>query len=119
MSFSEVAQLIAAIAFAVLVCLCAIPLFKLGKTIDALTDSVKQLSNSTKGMVDGMSETVERANGQLERVDSITRSASEIAQDASAVSTLLSSTIGRPLIKIAAFSYATRKVLRIQKKDKQ
>lgn len=115
MTFSEIAQLISAVAFAILVIACAIPLVKLGKSIDALTVGITEISSSSKGIVDGLSETVEKANGQLERVDTITRSATEIAQDASAVSTLLSSTVGRPLIKVAAFSYALRKTMRINK----
>ncbi|QPK94605.1 DUF948 domain-containing protein [Actinomyces sp. zg-332] len=111
MSFSEIAQLIAAIAFAIFVIACAIPLIKLGKSIDELTIGIRKISNEA-------TETIELANGQLENVDVITRSASEIAQDASAMSTLLSSTVGKPLIKVAAFSYAVRKTMRINKDDK-
>ena len=49
MSLGDVAGLIAAIAFVALVGFLAVPLWKLGRTFDAATASVKDLTDHTTG----------------------------------------------------------------------
>lgn len=111
MTVSEIASLIAAIAFAVLVLFCAIPLFKLGRLFDSVSKSVVELSTEAQQTVVQATQTVKDANAQLERVDAITTSAAQVTQDISAMSTLMSATVGGPLIKVAAFNHAVRSVL--------
>ena len=109
--------MVAAIAFAVLVLLLAVPLLKLGGLIDELRKSVQDITVDARGTVQEASKTITEVNTQLAKVDTVTTSASQMAQDASAVSTLVSSTVGRPLIKLAAFSAATREVLQGRKRQ--
>lgn len=111
MTAAEIASLIAAIAFAVLVLFCAYPLFKLGRLFEAVNNSVKELSTEAQQTVVEATQTVRDANAQLERVDAITTSAAQVTQDVSAMSTLASATLGGPLIKVAAFNHAVRSVL--------
>ena len=47
MSIGEIASLIAALAFLLLVLFLAIPLWKLGKVFDQLQGSIKQVANDT------------------------------------------------------------------------
>ncbi|MDO5671947.1 MAG: DUF948 domain-containing protein [Actinomycetaceae bacterium] len=113
MSISEIASLIAAIAFAVLVVAMVVPLLKLGKFFADLSTSVQEITASSIQTVDGTSEAMTQVNVQLERVDTITQAASRSAEDLSALTTLLSATLGKPLIKISAFSYAVRKAMNL------
>ena len=113
MSVGEVASLIAALAFLLLVVFLAIPLWKLGKVFDQLQGSIKQVAADTGDTVKEVSQTVRDANAQLVRVDAVTTSAAQVAQDISAVSTLVSSTFAGPLIKLSAFSYAARRMFKI------
>ena len=110
MSIGEIASLIAALAFLLLVLFLAIPLWKLGKVFDQLQGSIKQVANDTGDTVKEVTQTVRDANAQLVRVDAVTTSAAQVAQDVSAVSTLVSSTFAEPLSKLSASSYATRKL---------
>jgi len=117
MSVGEIASLIAAIAFLLLVVFLAIPLWKLGKVFDQLQGSIEQVAADTGDTVKEVSQTVGDANAQLVRVDAVTTSAAQVAQDISAVSTLVSSTFAGPLIKLSAFSYAARKMFNRKGQD--
>lgn len=109
MPTGSIAALIAAIAFAVLVIAAAIPLIRLGSAFGELQRSIKKLTEESLPAVQG-------ASTAMEQVNTVTASASRSAEDLSALATLLSATLGKPLIKISAFSYATRRALR---KDKE
>ena len=106
-----VAGLLAAIAFVGLVGFLAVPLVKLGRTFDAATESVKELTAHTVPVLDETAATVATTNAQLVKVDSVTTSAAEISQNVSALTALVAATVGGPLIKVAAFSYGVRQAL--------
>ncbi|MDR0481748.1 MAG: DUF948 domain-containing protein [Cellulomonadaceae bacterium] len=108
MSVGDVAGLIAAIAFVLLVGVIAVPLIKLGKVFDEATTSLKEVTNHSVPILDEAVTTVASTNVQLGKVDTITTSAAHTAENVSALAGLYSATLGRPLVKVAAFSYATR-----------
>jgi uncharacterized protein YoxC len=111
MSLGDVAGLIAAIAFVLLVGFLALPLIKLGKVFDAATQSVKDITDHAVPVLDETVTTVATTNAQLMKVDTMTTSAAEISQNVSALTALVSATIGGPLIKVAAFSYGVRQAM--------
>ena len=111
MSVGDVAGLVAAIAFVLLVGVLAVPLVKLGRTFDAATRSVRDLTDHTVPVLDETATTVASANAQLVKVDTMTTSAAEISQNVSALTALVAATVGGPLIKVAAFSYGVRQAL--------
>ena len=108
---SAIAGVIAALAFVGLVGFLAVPLVKLGRTFDAATQSVKELTEHTVPVLDETAATVATTNAQLVKVDSVTTSAAEISQNVSALTALVAATVGGPLIKVAAFSYGVRQAL--------
>lgn len=108
MSIGDIAGLIAAIAFVLLVGALAFPLVKLGKVFDEASTSVRKLTDHTTPILDETATTVAGANSQLAKIDSITSSAQQVSQNASALSSLFAATLGGPLIKIAAFSAGVR-----------
>jgi len=108
MNAGDVAGLIAAIAFVLLVAALAVPLIKLGRVLDTTRESLQQVTEHTLPVIDEAATTIASANGQLVKVDLATTAAAETAQNVSALTSLASATIGRPLIKVAAFSMAVR-----------
>lgn len=108
MTAGGIAALIAAIAFAIGVAFTAVPLLKLGKVFDQLTESIKEVASNANQTIEEANQIVHDANTQLTRVDAVTTSAAQVSQDLSALSALMSATLGAPLIKLAAFTHATR-----------
>jgi uncharacterized protein YoxC len=106
-----IAGALAALAFVALVAFLAVPLVKLGRTFDAATQSVKDLTEHTVPVLDETAATVASTNAQLVKVDTVTTSAAEISQNVSALTALVAATVGGPLIKVAAFSYGVRQAV--------
>jgi uncharacterized protein YoxC len=111
MSIGELAGLIAALAFVLLVGFLGYPLYKLGKVFDEARLSVHDLSGSAVPLLDEVTTTVTTTNSQLVRVDTITRNMAEVSEDVSALTRLFAATLGSPVVKVAAFSYGVRQVL--------
>jgi len=108
MSMGDVAGLIAAVAFVLLVGLLAIPLVKLGRVLDEATRSIREVTEHSVPILDEAATTVASTNDQLIKVDTITTSAAQVSENVSALAGLYASTLGRPLVKVAAFSYGVR-----------
>ena len=104
MSGSDIAGLIAAAAFVVLVVLLAVPIMKLGKVFDELRKSIKDLADGTTPLIGEVANTVATTNDQLKKVDAITSNVSDTTANVSALSSLVAATVGKPLIKVAAFT---------------
>jgi uncharacterized protein YoxC len=107
-SGGDIAGLIAAGIFAVLVGLLAVPLIKLGRVFDETSDTIREVRESATPLLTEMSSTLTEANKQLARVDSITTSVEEATANLSSLVALFSATLGGPLIKIAGFSAGVR-----------
>lgn len=109
MTGGDIAGLLAAGVFAVLVGLLAVPIWKLGKVFDELRLTIRSLNNETVPLIDEVTRTVSTTNAQLEKVDGITTNVSDASANVSALSSLVASTVGQPLIKVAAFSHGVRR----------
>ncbi|MDT7802218.1 DUF948 domain-containing protein [Amycolatopsis sp. cg9] len=116
MSAGQIAALIAAGAFVVLVVLLAIPLIKLGKTLDAATEAIERTNSNTDPLLIGANQTITHVNTQLERVDGITSNAQAVTGNVSALTSVFTATLGGPLVKTAALSYGLSKAIRARKK---
>jgi uncharacterized protein YoxC len=113
MSGGDIAGLIAAAVFAVLVGLLAIPLVKLGRVFDQTTDAIRDASAGIAPILTETTVTIREANQQLARVDTITRSVADVTGNVSALVALFAATVGGPLIKLAGFSAAVRAAFRM------
>jgi len=109
MSVGDIAGLIAAIAFVLLVGVLAVPLIKLGRVLDEARVSVKELTDHSVPILDETAATVASTNVQLTRVDTITTAAVSVSENVSALTSLFAATVGGPMVKVAAFSYAVRR----------
>ncbi|GAA1664857.1 DUF948 domain-containing protein [Fodinicola feengrottensis] len=114
-TFGEVAGLIAAIAFLLLVGVLAVPLLKLGRTVDQATRAMTQVADglgptlaNINTTIDGVNETLVGVNGQLIKVDVMTTNVQQVTTNAAAMTTLFASTVGGPLVRVAAVTYGVR-----------
>ncbi|HEX3921838.1 MAG TPA: DUF948 domain-containing protein [Streptosporangiaceae bacterium] len=111
MSAGEVAGLVVAVAWAVLVLFLAYVLIALGGTLRALTKVVADIGDSTVPVLHEVTTTVATANLALDRVETITTNVSTITKNASALSSIAAVSFGGPLVKVASFSYGVRRAL--------
>jgi uncharacterized membrane protein YoaK (UPF0700 family) len=115
-SAGQIAGLVAAGAFVLLVLLLAIPLIKLGRTLDEATIAIRKAHENSDPLFTGANTTISHVNTQLERVDGITANARAMTGNVSALTSLFTATLGGPLVKTAALSYGVSKAIRARKK---
>src|SRR4051794_41963477 len=123
MDAGEIAGLIAAGAFLMLVLVLAVPILKLGRTVDAATRVINDLNDRTGPLLGNVTETVENVNTalgqvqvsldgvnmQLAKVDTITGHAENISANIANLITVVSAAAANPLVKMASFGYGLRK----------
>ncbi|HET8583898.1 MAG TPA: DUF948 domain-containing protein, partial [Jatrophihabitans sp.] len=73
MSGGEIAALVAAAAFVLLVLLLAVPLLKLGRTLDEATLAVRKTHDGMGPLLTEAHETIESINQQLVHVEGIAK----------------------------------------------
>jgi uncharacterized protein DUF948 len=117
-SVGQIAALIAAGAFVVLVLLLAVPLFKLGRTLDEATVALRKAHEGSAPLLDGAQTTLHQVNTQLERVDGITSGARAVTSNVSVLTSLFTATLGGPLVRAAAFSYGLNKAVKARRAGK-
>jgi hypothetical protein len=107
----QLAGLLVAVFWAILVCFLAYALLKLARLITEATKLVADLGEQAGPLLDDMTRTIEQASEQLGRTDVITKQMAGVSQNVSAVTTVMSSVVGGPLVRAAAFSYGVRRAL--------
>jgi Bacterial protein of unknown function (DUF948) len=118
MSAGQIAALIAAGAFVLLVVLLAIPLIKLGRTLDEATIAIRKTHEGSAPLLLNADRTITHVNTQLQRVDGITTNARSVTGNVSALTSLFTATMGGPLVKTAAFSYGVSKAIKARRASK-
>ena len=123
MDAGEIAGLIAAGAFLMLVLVLAVPILKLGRTVDAATHALNDLNDKTGPLLTNLTATVDNVNTalsqvqisldgvnvQLAKVDTMTTHAQNVTASVANVATIVSAAAANPLIKVASFGYGLRK----------
>jgi len=123
MSGGEIAALIAAGAFLLLVGALAVPILKLRHTVDAATTALNDLNDRTGPILGNVNTTVENVNTaltqvhtslegvnlQLARIDTITGHAAQVTANVANLATVVTSAAANPLTKAAAFAYGMRR----------
>jgi len=108
MTGGDIAGLIAAGVFAILVALLAIPLVKLGRVLDETGTAIRELSDNVTPLLEEATTTISESNKQLVRLDTITGDIAETTGNVTALVSLFAASVGGPLIKVAAFSAGVR-----------
>jgi uncharacterized protein YoxC len=129
MSGGEIAALIAAGAFLMLVVVLAVPLLRLRHTVDAATQALQQVNERTGPMLDNVNLTVDNVNTalgqfqtsldgvnvQLARVDVMTQHVTSATANVANLVTVVTQAAANPLVKAAAFTYGVRKASNARK----
>ncbi|NBE53092.1 DUF948 domain-containing protein [Streptomyces boluensis] len=111
MTGGEVAGILVAVFWAILVSFLAVALVRLAQTLKATTKLVADVTEQAVPLLADASATVRSAQTQLDRVDAIATDVQEVTSNASALSTTVASTFGGPLVKVAAFGYGVRRAI--------
>lgn len=111
MSGGEVAGILVAVFWAILVSFLAVVLARLAQVLRATTKLVSDVSEQAVPLLGEASATVRSAQSRLDQVDAIATDVQEVTSNASALSTAVASTFGGPLVKVAAFGYGVRRAI--------
>jgi Bacterial protein of unknown function (DUF948) len=113
-SGGEVAGLIVAVFWAILVSFLAVALVRLTQTLRRTTELVAGITEQAVPLLGEASEALRTAHTQLDRVDTITSDVAEVTANASALSSTVATAFGGPLVKVAAFGYGVRRAVGLQ-----
>ncbi|MEU6735203.1 DUF948 domain-containing protein [Streptomyces physcomitrii] len=111
MSGGEVAGILVAVFWAILVSFLAVALVRLAQTLKATTRLVTEVTEQAVPLLADAGAAVRSAQTQIDRVDAIASDVQEVTSNANALSTTVASTFGGPLVKVAAFGYGVRRAL--------
>lgn len=100
MSGGEIAGIIFAGGFVLLVLFIGIPLAKLGRLLDQASKTVEAFSKQLEPMLQEASTTVSEINKQLKRVDQITKDVEQATENISSLVAVFTAAVGSPLTKI-------------------
>ncbi|MFI5937102.1 DUF948 domain-containing protein [Actinoplanes sp. NPDC051494] len=123
MNAGEIAGLIAAGAFLMLVVVLAVPILRLRRTVDAATQAINDLNDRTGPLLGEVTQTVQNVNVvlgqtqvtmdglnvQLAKIDTMTEHAQNVTANVANLTTVVSAAAANPLVKVASFGYGLRK----------
>lgn len=114
-TLGEVAGLIAAVALCVLVGLAAVPLLKLGRTLEEARLAIRDLGQHSVPVLTELRSTVESTNDELAKLSLVTEDLSRasghatvVTENAARLSQLFVVTLGAPIVKAAALTHGVR-----------
>lgn len=107
----ELAALIAAVVWTVLVAFLCVTLVKLTRLLSETSKVVSEFGERARPLLDDVASTVERTGNSLDRVEEITANVATSTEDISTMTTLTRSVVTGPLVKLASFSYGVSRVL--------
>jgi uncharacterized protein YoxC len=130
MDAGDIAGLIAAGAFVMLVLVLAVPIVKLGRTVDAATRAINELTDQTGPLLGNVTDTVSNVNTalgqvqvsldgvnlQLAKVDTVTEHVQHVTANVANLSTVVAAAAANPLVKVASFGYGLRKAASARRK---
>lgn len=107
----QLAALIVAVFWAILVCALSYVLLRLARVLTEATKLVAGVTDRTVPLLDEITTTVTHVDGQLERMDSITRNVESVTGSAAKLGTLVTAIVGRPMARMAGLAYGMRKTV--------
>ncbi|MGC5013071.1 DUF948 domain-containing protein [Streptosporangium sp. DT93] len=107
----EVAGLIAAMAWAILVCFMAVALVRLIRLLTETTKMVSQLGDRVVPLLEDVSSAVGETNRQLVALEAITKDVKQVSGHVARVSDVTQNLVTGPMIKVAAFTHGLRRAL--------
>jgi len=125
MSAGQIAELIAAVFFAIGVCAAVFVLLRLARLISAANRVLADYGDRANTLIDRAQAAVDRTNEQLARTEAITASMddvtanmAELSGHVSALAGLargISGGLGRPLLRVSAFAFGVRRAVALRR----
>ena len=112
----DVAGIIIAVFWAILVCFLAYTLVHLTKVLKQTTVLVSNVTEQTVPLLTELTDTVSHTNAQLSKVDTITTNLAGVSTNVNALTSTLTHTIGGPLVKIASLAYGLRTAAKLRRR---
>ncbi|HZA78579.1 MAG TPA: hypothetical protein VE623_19540 [Acidimicrobiales bacterium] len=112
MSASDLAAVIVAAASVVAVVLLAVGVVALLRTLRALREVAVLLRTETAPVLDDLRDTVDAANGEIDRLDRLVTTAESVTGTVDSASRLAYIAMANPVIKGVAFASGTAKAAR-------
>ena len=100
MNGAELAAIISAGAFALLVIALVLVLLKLSRLIDAASATIRDTGDSLIPLLDELTETTKSTNKQLEKIDVITDNVVDATSNLASLINSFTTTIGGPLLRV-------------------
>ncbi|WP_214108986.1 DUF948 domain-containing protein [Acrocarpospora catenulata] len=107
----EVAGLIVALFWAILVCFLAYVLVKLARLLTETTQAVAQLGERVGPLLDEIGHTVAETNRQLVAVEEITENMRHASGDVAKLTGVASTLVATPLVKLSSLAHGVRAAL--------
>jgi len=118
-TLGQIAGLVAALACVALVAFLAVPLLKLGRVLDELRVTVRDLGQETVPILTELQGTVRATNEELGKLSLVTADVAKVSANASLVSDnaaqlsgIVNATVARPLVRTAALGHGLRQAVR-------
>jgi uncharacterized protein YoxC len=118
-TLGQIAGFVAALACVGLVVFLAVPLLKLGRVLDELRVTVRDLGQETVPILTELQGTVRATNEELSKLSLVTADVAKVSANASLVSDnaaqlsgIVNATVARPLVKTAALGHGLRQAVR-------
>ncbi len=125
----DIAALIAAGAFLMLVLVLAVPILRLRHTVDAATKAIKDVDAQAVPLLRTVTTTVDNVNTtlgqvqvsldgvnvQLAKIDTMTSHAQNVTANVANLATVVSAAAANPLVKVASFGYGLRKAAAVRR----
>ncbi|MFF3443983.1 DUF948 domain-containing protein [Streptosporangium sp. NPDC002721] len=107
----EVAGLIAAMAWAILVSFTAVVMVRLARLLTETTKMVSQLGDRVVPLLEDVSAAVGETNRQLVAIEAITKDVKQVSGHVAKVSDVTQNLVTGPMIKVAALTHGVRRAL--------
>ncbi|MEU9836716.1 DUF948 domain-containing protein [Streptosporangium sp. NPDC048047] len=107
----EVAGLMVAMFWAILVCFLAVVLVRLARLLTQTSKMVSELGDRVVPLLEDMTATVGEANRRLVAVEAIAEDVKQVSGHVAKVSDVTQTLITGPLIKVAALGHGVRRAL--------
>ncbi|ADG88761.1 hypothetical protein TBS_10600 [Thermobispora bispora] len=104
----ELAGLLIAVFWAILVCFMAVALVKLSRLLTETTKSVAELSERLTPLLDDVNKAVSETNRRLADMEAITDNVREVSGNMVKITGVASTLLAGPMIKISALGHGLR-----------
>jgi len=113
----DVAGIIIAVFWAILVCFLAYTLVHLSKVLKETETLVASVTEQTVPLLSELTHTIGQTNAQLSKVDTITSNIASVSTNVSALTSTFTNTVGAPLVKVASLAYGLRSAAKLRRRS--